>query len=154
LKGVKDAHESNSYTGRFLDRFPGAAGPLHEPPAQAQDELLRDSNGFTGVRARQFAGAGIRRLALEPALRNKGRPQIRWKEGEQNDEPNSDTGDSLDRGGVVPDASDHSPQQTQSFTQLTANHTMIAGWRGPHMKFVQANDCGPRRNISCHHSSK
>jgi hypothetical protein len=40
------------------------------------------------------------------------------EEGEENDEPNSDTSRALVSCGVIPDAFDHSPRQTQSVTQL------------------------------------
>jgi hypothetical protein len=50
---------------------------------------------------------------------------IQKKEGEQNDEPNSDTSRALVGGGVIPDASDHSPRQTQSLTQLALRNPMV-----------------------------
>jgi len=73
-----------------LDRHAGNAGPLHPAPAQAQNKLLGSTqasacelkfNKFTGVRAQQFAGAGIRRLAMPPGCAKKEeRPTKRKKE--------------------------------------------------------------------------
>jgi hypothetical protein len=42
------------------------------------------------------------------------------KQGEQNDEWNSGSSGTLDSCGVIPDASDHPPRQTQSISQLAA----------------------------------
>jgi hypothetical protein len=99
MKGVRETDESNTHTGSHLDRHAGRADPLYAAAAQAQNKL-----------------AGV------PAGKRNEILTTRKKEGEQNDEPYSDSGSPLAGCGPFSDASDHPPRQAQSVAQLAGEH--------------------------------